>query len=194
MARSKIANINQQRKLEEIRKNYPWLKIISHEQFVQLFHRDIFPVSNYPRLYKQVQNNFEDFLNSFHYAFNKLPLSYQDKIILGRNFNSFLNGLLEHLESVAKTKKNNKNLDLDEKSGQDFSYQVYQKLFNIGLKGLIRTMPSEFEPYLKSQIKPLLLLMLSIARFSKSVDPNMMPNLDFPTFLFDDRELSTINY
>lgn len=194
MARTKVISEAQKKKLQEIKDRYPWLSIISHEQFCQLWESDLFPVSNHPRLYKQVQANIENFLNSFHYALNKLPYSYQDKIVLSRNFDFFMNSMLDHLESIKNRKTIKKDSDGNEIPIQDFSYHIYQKFFNIGIQGLIKTMPKAFEPYLKSQIKPLLALMWSIAQFSKSVDPNIMPNLDFPAFLFSDPELNLIGY
>ena len=184
MGKTKVISEAQNQKLAYARKYYPWLKIISHEEFCQLNYPEIFPVSNKPRLYKNVQNNTETFLSSFHYAFQNLPFSYQDKIVLSTNFKYVLDTLLKRLEFVDKTKKK------DSVEKENHSYQIYQKFFNIGLEGLIRTMPQEFEPYLKSQIKPLLLLMLSIAKFSKSIDPDLIPNLSFPNFVFSDRELS----
>ena len=193
MARTKVISEAQKKKMDEAKEHYPWLQIISHEQFGQLFYPDLFPVSNKPRLYKNVQNNIEVFLQSFHYAFIRLPFSYQDKILLSRNFDSVINQVFRRLESLESVKKFKKTSDGKGKFAQDYSYQIYQKFFNIGLEGLIKTMPPAFAPYLKSQIKPLLLLMLSIANFSKSVEPSMMPNLNFPTFLFSDRETNPMS-
>lgn len=191
MGKTKVITEAQKKKLAEIKEHYPWLSIITHEQFCQLYESELFPISNKPRLYKNVQTNIENTLNSFHYAFRNLPFSYQDKIVLSGNFNLVLTTLLQRLEFALKTKKVKK--PRDNKTDLDYSYEMYQKFFNMGLQGLINTMPEEFQPYLKSQIKPMLLLMSSIAKFSKSYDPDLIPNLNFPTFVFSDRELSPFN-
>jgi hypothetical protein len=194
LGKTKIISEEQNKLLKGEEKALPWLKIISYEQHCQLIRPELFPVSNKPRLYKNVQNNIIDFLKSFPYAFSRLPSSYQDKIILGQDFNLALNQVLGRFEFLSKTKsKTIKESDGKEKSVREFTYQLYQKFFNLGLDGLIKTMPPEFQPYLKSQIKPLLLLMLSIARYSKTTDPFLIQNLNFPSFVFSDRDVGAMS-
>ena len=63
-------------------------------------------------------------------------------------------------------------------ASQDLSYQNYLNLFNIGLEGLIKTMPEEFQNYISNQLKPMFKLMQSIAKFAGKDVPYMhFPNM-----------------
>ena len=157
MVLTKIEKMKQQSKLEEIKRDYPWLSIIDYQQFGRLWHPEVFPYGNKARLYNETRTAIDNFLNSFHYAFAKLPTSYKNKILISRNFNDFLTEIFGHLD-LERSK--------GEKQIQDFSHQVYLNFFNIGINGLIRTLPADFQPYLVSQIQPALSLMQVVGRYA----------------------------
>jgi hypothetical protein len=161
MTKTKVQSEKQKRKLLEIKQQHPHLSIINYDQFGKLFEPEIFPYKNKNRLYQDVSTNIENFLDSFHFAFRELPDSYKNKIIIGGNFNDFLNKIFTQLEF----KKDSKTTDAD---FQNYSFQIYLKLFNVGIKGMIGTMPKEFRPYLNKQLSPILSLMQLIGKYENS--------------------------
>ena len=72
--------------IDQIKKTYPSLNLITHDEFARLWHEDDFPTSNESRLYRDVSKKILRSFTDFHYAFMKLPYSYQIKILTGREF------------------------------------------------------------------------------------------------------------
>jgi hypothetical protein len=175
MTKTKVQSEQQKRKLSEIKHQHPNLSIINFDQFGKLFYPEIFEYKNSNRLYQDVTRNIENFLDSFHFAFRQLPYSYKNKIITGGNFNNFIDILFTQLAFTKNAKKN----DID---FQKFSFQIYLKLFTIGTKGMIGTMPDEFQIYLNAQLEPILTLMKLIGKYEKSglsypeLDSSKKPN------------------
>jgi len=178
---------HQEGKLNDLKKTYPNLKIITYMDFGRLWYPELFPYEHKSRLHRETTRNILQFLNDFHYAFEKLPNSYKKSIIADRNFSRFLNKIFAFSQYGYKGKLSEED--------KNITFKMYQKFFNIGIRGLFETLPREFQPYLKNEIKPLLLLMLSIERFSKSTKSKIItPDLEFPSFLFDQSELSSISH
>jgi len=97
-------------------------------------------------------------LIDFHYAFSRLPDSYKTKILTDRSFNDFMITINQFAKRV-DTKQ-------DKEPEKLFSFNMYYNFFNIGMDGLIKTMPTDFQQYIDEQMRPILLLMQSISRFS----------------------------
>ena len=57
-------------------------------------------------------------------------------------------------------------------------------MFNIGLEGLIKSMPQEFQNYISSQLKPMFELMQSISRFTGT----QVPYVHYPD-IFQDQNI-----
>ena len=157
----KILNGKQEKKLDEIKKTYPNLKLIDHNEFVRLHHPEIFPITNESRFYREVSNKILQSFDDFHYAFLKLPSSYKIKILTSRDFSDFINMITSQDYVLKKSEDNEKA----------FTFLLYQNFFNIGIKGLIETMPREFQTYLNDQMRPILSLMHSIAEYSLKMNP-----------------------
>lgn len=157
MTKTKVISENQKRRITELKKQHPHLKIIDYDQFGKLFEPDTFPYKNKNRLYQDVSVSIDHFLDSFHYAFRELPFSYKNKIMASGNFNRFLDTVFTQFEYASTQKKDH--------DFQDHSFKVYLKLFEIGINGMIKTMPSEFQPYLKNQLKPTLSLMTLVGKY-----------------------------
>ena len=148
-------------KLEEIKKTYPNLRIIDHNEFARFHHPEIFPITNESRFYKEVSNKILQFFSDYHYAFLKLPSSYKIKILISSEFSRFIQTISSQDYLLEKSQENEKNFD----------FILYQNFFSIGINGLIKTMPHEFQAFLHDQMKPILSLMQSIAVYSLKINP-----------------------
>lgn len=159
--------------LDEIKKTRSHLKLIDHNEFAYLWNPEEFKITNPPRFHRGIQSKIEQSLNEFHYAFSPLPDSYKVKILSGRPFQDFMNTIKQY---TYITDKKQKHLD----SEKLFSFNMYYDFFNIGMEGLIKTMPTDFQQYIDEQMRPILLLMQSISRFSNQKNSKKIPLVKAP--------------
>lgn len=180
MPLTKIQEIKQRKELDNIKNTHPNLKVINHLEFARLFKPEIFVYPNQNRLFRQVTDKIIQSLDDFFYAFKKLPQSYKEEIILNPEFSSMINMVFSAGQITRQTKRERDKTKEDENNS--ITTDIYQKFFNIGLEGLIKTLPYEFGPYLKSEMKPLLLLMLAISKTTTTKKPI---SLEFPKWVYD---------
>ena len=163
--------------LNKIKKTYPKLTLIKPIEFARLFHSEDFPFKNKPRLYREVTEKVIQSFNDYHYATRELPTSYKVKIITSRGFNDCLQSIFRDMEYVDKKQKS-------EEPDKQLSFMMYYNFFNIGIDGLIKSMPEEFRYTLQDQIRPVLLLMQSITRFTlQSGSKKKVPFVHAPDFM-----------
>ena len=87
----------------------------------------------------------------------------------------------EVIKGTLKKKDSKKKQD-DVKKHELF--QLYMNLFNIGIEGLLETMPSDFHHYLATQLKPIFNLMQSISMYSNSITGSKeFPYIKYPQIL-----------
>ncbi len=115
------------------------------------------------------------------------------KVLQSDNFNRFVtsewlqtlqaydvqNAELKKTKAKSRKDKTKKKKEYD--VNQALSYQNYQNMFNIGLEGLIKSMPQEFQSYISEQLKPMFKLMQSISRFTGS----QVPYVHYPDMFND---------
>jgi len=163
----------QEGRIEKIKQTYPNLKLIDHNEFANLWHSKEFEISNPNRFYRNIQYKIEQSLIDFHYAFYNLPDSYKVKILSGRNFQDFMGTIKQSTDITDKKQK-------DDDPNELLSFMMYYNFFNIGMKGLIKAMPEDFQTLLNEQMRPVLSLMQSIARFSNKKNSKKTPFVNAP--------------
>ena len=149
----------QEKILEDFKKTHPNLTLIKPIEYGRLFYPEDFPFENKPRLYREVTEKVIQFFDDYHYATRELPASYRVKIITSRGFNDCLQSIIRDMSYVDKKQKS-------EEPDKQLSFMMYYNFFNIGIEGLIKSMPEEFRYTLQDQIRPALLLMQAITRFT----------------------------
>jgi len=167
----------QEKILVDIKNTYPNLTLIKPIEFARLFHPKDFPFENKPRFYREVTEKVIQFFNDYHYATRELPTSYKVKIITSRGFNDCLKSIFRDMSYVDKKQKS-------EEPEKQLSFLMYYHFFNIGIEGLIKSMPEQFRYTLQDQIRPVLLLMQSITRFTlESGSKKKVPFVHAPDFM-----------
>ena len=163
--------------LDEIKKTYPNLTLIKPIEFARLFHPKDFPFENKSRLYREVTEKVIQFFNDYHYATRELPTSYKVKILTSRSFNDCLKSIIRDITYVDKKQKS-------EDPDKRLSFLMYYNFFSAGFEGLIKSMPEEFRYTLQEQIRPVLLLMQSITKFTLQSDSKKkVPFVHAPDFM-----------
>ncbi len=167
----------QEKILMEIKKTHPKLTLIKPLEFARLFHSEDFPFENKPRLHREVTEKVIQFFDDYHYATRELPTSYKVKIITSRGFSDCLNSIIRDMSYVDKKQKS-------EEPEKQLSFMMYYNFFSLGIEGLIKSMPEEFRYTLQDQIRPALLLMQSITRFTLQSDSKKkVPFVHAPDFM-----------
>ena len=150
--------------LNNLKKTYNTYELLTALELGHLQHPKNFPISNESRFYRYVSNRIIKYLEEVRIGYHDLPASYKTKIIANKQFRLLFTE--EIFPSIKKEELKKK------KAGEDAvtydSYIMYQSFFNIGIEGLIRSMPTGFQNYLLDQITPLMRLMDSITFFYRS--------------------------
>ena len=163
--------------LDEIKETHPNLTLIKPIEFARLFYPKDFHFENKPRLYREVTEKVIQSFNDYHYATRELPTSYKVKIITSRGFNDCLQSIFRDMAYVDKKQES-------EEPDKQLSFMMYYNFFNIGIEGLIKSMPEEFRYTLQDQIRPVLLLMQAITRFTlQSGSKKKVPFVHAPDFM-----------
>ena len=167
----------QEKILNDMKKTHPNLTLIKPIEYGRLFYPDDFPFENKPRLYREVTDKVIQTFNDYHYATRELPMSYKVKIITSRGFDDCIKSIIENMSYVDKKQKS-------EEPEKRLSFMMYYNFFNFGIEGLIKSMPEEFRYTLQDQIRPVLLLMQSITRFTlQSGSKKKVPFVHAPDFM-----------
>jgi len=167
----------QEKILTDMKKTHPNLTLIKPIEFGRLFYPKDFPFENKPRLYREVTEKVIQTFDDYHYATRELPTSYKVKIITSRGFNDCLQSIIRDMTYVDKKQKS-------EEPDKQLSFVMYYNFFTIGIEGLIKSMPEEFRCTLQDQIRPTLLLMQAITRFTlQSGSKKKVPFVHTPDFM-----------
>jgi len=167
----------QEKIFNDIKKTYPNLTLIKPIEFARLFYPNDFPFENKPRLYREVTEKVIQFFDDYHYATRQLPTSYKVKILTSRGYDDCIQSIIRDMTYVNKKQKS-------EEPDKRISFMMYHNIFNIGIEGLIKSMPEVFRNTLQDQIRPVLLLMQSITQFTlQSSSKKKVPLVTVPDFM-----------
>jgi len=163
---SKIQEHAQESELVWLKNTHPEFRTTKRINLLRLRQPKKFPYENKVRLHNDVTKDLIEVFNELNSYFYYLPVKNRMKVLQSTGFNRFVTGewlvtLHANDVQIAKQKKSGKY-----DASQDLSYQNYLNLFNIGLEGLIKTMPEEFQSFISNQLKPMFKLMQSIAKFT----------------------------
>ncbi|RMW40676.1 MAG: hypothetical protein EA442_01655 [Candidatus Nitrosopelagicus sp.] len=175
---SEIPNQAQLDVIKWLKDTHPEFRTTQKIRALRLREPKKFPYKNKSRLHDEIT---QDVISAFHELnsyFYYLPIERRMEILQSDDFNRFVtsewlqtlqafdiqNEELKKTKAKSRKKKEEKKKEYDEKS--TLAYQHYQNLFNIGLEGLIKTMPQDFQYYISEQLKPMFSLMQTIAKFT----------------------------
>jgi len=180
---SEIPNQAQNESIKWLSNTHPEFRTTKRMSLLRLREPKNFPYKNMPRLYDEVTDDLIEVFHELNSYFYHLPVKNRMKIFQSIDFNRFVtsewlqtlqaydvqNAELKKTKAKSRKDKTKKKKEYD--VNQALSYQNYQNMFNIGLEGLIKSMPQEFQSYISEQLKPMFKLMQSISRFTGSTVP-----------------------
>lgn len=190
---SEIPNQAQNESIKWLSNTHPEFRTTKRMSLLRLREPKNFPYKNMPRLYDEVTDDLIEVFHELNSYFYYLPVKNRMKIFQSIDFNRFVTSeWLQTLEAndvqnaelkktKAKSRKDKTKKKKEYDVNQALSYQNYQNMFNIGLEGLIKSMPQEFQSYISEQLKPMFKLMQSISRFTGS----QVPYVHYPDMFND---------
>lgn len=156
----KILTGKQIKIINQLEKTFPTYTLTTYPNLARLRHSKEFPYGNKARLFNDVSNDIEQLFRDVSAVYHYMPLSYRTRIIASSAFyRLFTDQIFPSLKEKERKKKPTEKAEMYE------SFIMYQNFFTIGIEGLIRTMPTEFQNYLTKEIKPIMQLMESITSF-----------------------------
>ncbi len=163
---TKIQKYTQDPGLAWLKDTHPEFRTTKRINLLRLREPKKFPYENKVRLDNEVTKDLIEVFSELNTYFYYLPVKNRMKVFQSREFTRFVTE-----QWLVTLDANDVQISEQKKSGeynasQDLAYQNYLNLFNIGLEGLIKTMPEEFQNYISSQLKPMFKLMQSIAKFA----------------------------
>jgi len=193
---SEIPNQAQNQSIKWLSNTHPEFRTTKRMSLLRLREPENFPYKNMPRLYDEVTDDLIEVFHELNSYFYHLPVKNRMKVLQSDNFNRFVtsewlqtlqaydvqNAELKKTKSKSRKDKTKKKKEYD--VNQALSYQNYQNMFNIGLEGLIKSMPQEFQSYISEQLKPMFKLMQSISRFTGT----QVPYVHYPD-MFQDQNI-----
>ena len=171
-----------------LKDTHPEFRTTKRMNLLRLRDSKNFPYNNMPRLHEDVTKDLIETFHELNSYFYFLPVKNRMRIFQSESFNRFVtsewlstldaydiqNAELKKTKSKSRKDKTKKKKEYD--VNQALSYQNYQNMFNIGLEGIIKSMPQEFQSYISNQLKPMFKLMQSISRFTS----NQVPYVHYP--------------
>jgi len=164
--------------LYALEKTYPDYSLCSYENLGRVTRK--FEITNPSRFWnercEEVLKPIHDINQTFHY----FPELYQEKLILSHEVQVlFETNIFPHLESKLKDKKNPDPKDTA------IMIKLCSRFMNIGLTGMLQTMPSDFTNILAPKIQELCTLMSAINQYAERIAPSFAKSTEFPFDMYE---------
>ena len=164
----------------DIKNAYLGFKLCSHEHLCTLRDPVLFPNTDMSRFYRErcteILSTWSDISSIFHL----LPKSYQKKLIASREFERlFQSQILSTLQNEVQDKEWKNKLDETNKEYLVLQ-QLYSNFLTIGLEGITKLMPLEFQNIIKKKLDEVFELMQMVTQYSNRIAPRKAKLKNFP--------------
>ena len=164
--------------LYALEKTYPDYSLCSYENLGRVTRK--FKITNSSRFWnercEEVLKPIHDINQTFHY----FPESYQEKMILSREIQVlFETNIFSNLKKKIKDKKNPKPKDTA------MMIKLCSRFMDIGLTGMLQTMPSDFIHILTPKVQELFTLMSAINQYAERIAPSFAKSTEFPFDMYE---------
>ena len=185
----------EEKELDDFKKSFPKYKLSSLIKLARLVRPDNFVITGKDVLYRDMKKGVIESLNDIEVVVSRLPKKQQKEILTHDQFYRTLEQFFKtardiQTKPIVKTTKGRKEIvgfELQKATEENLSSAVmFQNFFNIGISGIVNTMPIEFRNFLISQLKPIVELMYAMTKQYNSLSRNKIPMPKFPDILLLD--------
>ena len=164
--------------LIELKKTYPNYSLCSYENLGRVTRK--FKITNSSRFWnercEEVLKPIHDINQTFHY----FPEIYQEKLIFSKELKVlFETNIFPHLGKKIKDMKD------PEPKDTAIMIKLCSRFMNIGLTGMLQTMPSDFTHILATKVQELFTLMNAINQYAERIAPSFARSTEFPFDMYE---------
>ena len=176
----KIHNSLDDSVLDELKDTYPNYELGSYKDLVRIKNPDKIP--NKSRFWNEQSRIVLNAINDINDTFYHFPIKNKLKIVSSKHYERFLDEIFLTLDhKIFSTQKNARE------SIEEFTLmmKLSEKFLKLGLEGLEKTMPDEFDEILEAKIKDIMLHVQSITKLTERLSPKKSNEVsyDFPFYL-----------
>jgi len=149
--------------LDQLEKTYPTHTLCSYENLGRITGE--FKITNKPRFWNERCEEVLSAIHDLNVTFHRYPKNYQMKMIISPEFESlFSSQIFPFLENKIQYGKTNPEYTA-------IMIKMCSMYLRLGLDGMKKTMPSEFQQILQTKFDDIMLLMNSINQYTKRLAP-----------------------
>ena len=164
----------------EIEKTYSGFKLYPLEDLCTFRDPILFKRSDMSRFYREKCDTILSTWSDISSIFHLLPKSYQKKLIASREFERlFQSQILSTLQNEVQDKEWKNKLDETNKEYLVLQ-QLYSNFLTIGLEGITKLMPLEFQNIIKKKLDEVFELMQMVTQYSNRIAPRKAKLKNFP--------------
>ena len=169
-----IPTSNDDSVLEDIKNTYPNYKLGSYKDLVMIKNQD--KISNPSRFWNENSKNLLNAINDINNTFYHYPDKQKLKIITSKHYQRLFDEIFVFLDNKIKSTKNDKKQNLEQFT---MMMKLSEKFLKIGLEGIEKTMPDEFNEILETKIKDIMLEVQSITKLTERLSPKKSNEVDY---------------
>jgi hypothetical protein len=163
--------------LDEVEKTYPNYSLCSYENLGRITGK--LEITNPSRFWNERCREMLQAINDINVIFHRYPDSYKSKMLVSPQFQGFFHSqLFPYLSPKIQDQKNASSEDTA------MMIKICSNFLQIGLSGILKSMPSDFTHILEPKIQEIFSLMEAINQYTNRIAPNYSKSTNFPFDLY----------
>jgi hypothetical protein len=169
-----IPNSSSQSVLDKVKETYPDYKLSSYSNLVKIKNPD--KIRNKSRFWNEQSRIVLSAISDINDTFYHFPVKKRLEIVSSKYMETFLEEIFRTLDhKISSTTKHTRE-SLDELT---LMIKLSEKFLKLGLEGVEKTMPDEFDEILETKIKDIMLQVKSIRKLTERLTPKKSNAVDF---------------
>ncbi len=172
--------------LDKIEDTYPNYKLGSYSNLVKIKNPD--KIRNSSRFWNDRSEEMLNAINDINDTFYHFPDKQKLKIISSKHYERLFDEVLLFLDNKIKSTKKNARESLDEFT---LMMKLSERFLKLGLEGIEKTMPDEFDEILETKIKDIMLHVQSITKLTERLSTKKSSEVSYDFDFFTAGKIRT---
>jgi hypothetical protein len=170
-----IPNSTTESVLDKVKETYPDYKLGSYSDLVKIKNPD--KIRNKSRFWNEQSRIVLNAINDINDTFYHFPVKKKLEIVSSKHYGTFLDEIFLVLDNkIFSTKDITTKQNLEEFA---LMMKLSEKFLKLGLEGIEKTMPDEFDEIMETKIKDIMLHVKSISKLMERLNPKKSNAVDF---------------
>ena len=172
--------------LDMIKNTYPNYAIGSYKDLVMIKNPD--KITNSSRFWNDRSKELLNAVSDINDTFYNFPDKQKLKIIGSKHYDRLFDEVFLFLDKKISSTKNDEKQSIEELT---MMMKLSEKFLKIGLKGIEKTMPEEFDEILETKIKDIMLHVQSITKLTERLSPKKSSEVSYDFDFFTAGKIRT---